>query len=89
MQKFGANLAAVRAAMAYGASRGIGSPLGLVFSALAVGAVARVLLTVAGWQGAAWLAWMPAVAFATAGAVLLLFALGGRRAPRDASPVAR
>lgn len=71
---------AVRAAMAYGGSQGIGSPVGLVFSALAVAAVVRVGLTLAGLQAAPWLPWVPVLAYALAGAVLLLFALGGRRA---------
>jgi hypothetical protein len=70
---------AVRAAMTYGASRGIGSPLGLIFSALAVGVLARAGLTVAGWQGAAWLAWVPTMAFLASGGVLWVFAAGGSR----------
>ncbi len=70
---------AVRAAMHYGASRGIGSPLGLIFSALAAGVLARVLLTFSGVQGEPWVGWVPSLAFVTAGAVLLLFALGGQR----------
>jgi hypothetical protein len=77
---------AVRAAMTYGGSRGIGSPVGLIFSALAVAALARVGLTYAGWQGAEWITWAPAVAYLLSGAVLLLFALGGARgavAPGD------
>ncbi len=65
---------AVRAAMTHGGGRGIGAPLGLIFSALAVAALARVGLTIAGWQGEAWLAWVPAVVFATSGVVLVLFA---------------
>jgi hypothetical protein len=72
---------AVRAAMAYGGSRGIGSPLGLMFSALALAALARVGLVIAGWQGGAWLAWVPATAFVLSGGVLLVFALGGARPP--------
>lgn len=78
---------AVRAAMTHGGGRGIGAPLGLIFSALAVAALARVGLTVAGWQGEAWLAWVPAVVFATSGVVLMLFA-SARTAPAP-SPAVR
>jgi hypothetical protein len=70
---------AVRAAMSYGAGAGIGSPIGLIFSALAVGALVRVGLTVAGLQGGPWIAWVPAAAYVLSGSVLLLFALGGQR----------
>lgn len=80
---------AVRAAMAYGGSRGFGSPLGLIFSALAIAALVRVGLTVLGWQGGAWLAWAPAIAFAASGGVLLLFAWGGARPTADAPSAAR
>lgn len=78
---------AVRAAMTHGGGRGIGAPLGLIFSALAVAALARVGLTVAGWAGEAWLAWVPAVVFATSGVVLMLFA-SARTAPAP-SPAVR
>jgi hypothetical protein len=71
---------AVRAAMTYGGSRGIGSPVGLIFSALAVAALARIGLTTAGLQAGDWVAWIPAAAYLLGGAVLLLFALGGARA---------
>jgi hypothetical protein len=72
---------AVRAAMVHGAGRGIGAPLGLIFSALAFAALARLGLVIAGWQGGAWLAWVPAIAFVVCGSVLLVFALGGARSP--------
>jgi hypothetical protein len=70
---------AVRAAMAYGGSEGIGSPVGLIFSALAVAALVRVGIALAGLQGAPWLTWVPGLAYLAAGAVLMLFALGGSR----------
>lgn len=74
---------AVRAAMTHGGGRGIGAPLGLIFSALAVAALGRVGLTLAGWQGEPWLAWVPAVMFAASGVVLVLFA-SARGAPSPA-----
>ena len=76
---------AVRAAMAYGGGAGIGSPIGLIFSALAVAALARVGLTVAGLQGGAWIAWLPAAAYVLSGIILLFFALGGARQARTSS----
>jgi hypothetical protein len=80
---------AVRTAMAYGGSTGLGSPLGLIFSALAVAALARVALTLAGLQAGTWIAWLPAATYVLAGAVVLLFAAGGARAPAVASASAR
>ena len=77
---------AVRAAMAYGGSLGIGSPLGLIFSALALAALARVALTVVGWQGGDWVTWAPVIAFAACGGVLLLFASGGSRRSTNGAP---
>jgi hypothetical protein len=68
---------AVRAAMAYGGNRGVGSSVGLVFSALALAALVRVGFVIAGLQAGAVLGWVPALAYLACGAVLLLFALGG------------
>jgi hypothetical protein len=78
---------AVRAAMNYGSGGGIGSPIGLIFSALAIGALMRVGLTVAGLQSGPWIAWLPAAAYAVSGGVLLLFALGGARPAHGVRPV--
>ena len=69
---------AVRAAMTYGGGRGIGAPLGLIFSALAVAALARVGLTIAGLQTGDWVTWVPAVTYVLSGGVLLLFAFGAQ-----------
>jgi len=75
---------AVRAAMTYGGGKGIGAPLGLIFSALAVATLARVGLTIAGLQTSDWVTWVPAVTYVLSGGVLLLFALGaqGRSNPQ-------
>lgn len=74
---------AVRAAMTYGRRHGIGAPLGLIFSALALAALARVGMTVAGMQTGAWLVWVPAATYALSGGVLLLFVLGRAPPPRE------
>jgi hypothetical protein len=78
---------AVRAAMVHGGGKGIGAPLGLIFSALAVAALARIGLTIAGLQTGDWVTWVPAATYVASGAVLLVFALGaqGRGTARPAS----
>ena len=78
---------ACKAALTYGGGAGIGSPMGLIFSALAIATLARVLLVYAGLQAGTWVAWLPAIAYVVCGAILLLFALGGsgaRERPRAA-----
>jgi hypothetical protein len=80
---------AVRAAMAFGGSEGIGSPIGLIFSALAVAALARLGLTLAGLQAADWVVWLPATAYVASGVLLLLFALSGARATAAVGEPAR
>jgi hypothetical protein len=50
-----------------------------VFAALAVAALGRIGLTLAGQQAGVWVAWLPAATYFVSGAILWSFARGGRR----------